>query len=65
VCTAEGADTQLGPDPLREQLRVDFMITDLLRKVPACIGDLRWCCSSRTHHVCNLQNCPCCRRMAL
>jgi hypothetical protein len=33
VCTAEGADTPLGPDPLRDQLRVDFMITDLLRKV--------------------------------
>jgi hypothetical protein len=34
VCTAEGVDTTLGPDPLRDQLRVDFMITDLLRKVP-------------------------------
>jgi hypothetical protein len=33
VCTAEGVDTALGPDPLRDQLRVDFMITDLLRKV--------------------------------
>ena len=33
MCTAEGVDTTLGPDPLRDQLRVDFMITDLLRKV--------------------------------
>ena len=41
VCTAEGVDTTLGPDPLRDQLRVDFMITDLLRKV---LGKLDWCC---------------------
>lgn len=33
MCEGEGADTPLGPDPLRDQLRVDFMITDLLRKV--------------------------------
>lgn len=44
VCTAEGVDTTLGPDPLRDQLRVDFMITDLLRKV---LGKLDWCCCLR------------------
>lgn len=40
MCTAEGVDTTLGPEPLRDQLRVDFMITDLLRKV---LGKLDWC----------------------
>ena len=41
MCTAEGVDTTLGPEPLRDQLRVDFMITDLLRKV---LGKLGWYC---------------------
>lgn len=34
VCQGEGATRSFGPQPLRDHLRVDFMLTDLLRKVP-------------------------------
>lgn len=40
VCAAEGAKTSLGPDPLRDQLRVDFMLTDLIRKISAQLASV-------------------------
>lgn len=33
VCQGEGVKTSFGPQPMRDHLRVDFMLTDLLKKV--------------------------------
>ncbi len=33
VCQREGVKTSFGPQPMRDHLRVDFMLTDLLKKV--------------------------------